>query len=321
MDLEYYKGKRVVVLGATGLIGSYAVKLLVEVGARVEAHRGPRRDPNEFTNLAGDQPIRSDFLDPEEAEDAVEDCDVCVCCAGITGGVGLAAKDPVGYVGPATTIACNVIHACHLAKVRLGFLSSTTVYVPSDFSVREDSDTTGPPFPLYAGISYSKRFLEQLCAYYHEKVGLEVAVVRPSGAYGRFDNFDESTSHVVPGLINRARALEPRQPFDVWGDGEDVRDIVHAEDVARGLLLAIAKRPDATPFNIASGVGVTTRDLALKVLEATGKRAGLTFQRDKPTALRSRTVDISKARRELGYEPHISLEDGLKDTVEWLRSR
>jgi GDP-L-fucose synthase len=317
--LSYFKGKRVSVLGATGLIGSYAVKALVEAGADVLAI-GRARPQNDYTRMARHFG-RYDLHDRASADEAIKGCEVVINCAGITGGIGLAHTDPLGYVGPATALACNVIHACHEAKARLGFLSSTTVYAPCEAPVFEEDPLTAPPYPLYAGIGYSKRFLEQLCRYYHEKAGLEVAVVRPSGAYGRWDNFDEATSHVIPGMINRALRLKPGEPFEVWGDGLDVRDFVHAADVAAGLLLAVAKSPNADPINIASGMGTTTAELAAMVLTAAGHHDfRLEFRADKPTALRSRTVSIEKARKVLGYEPTVSLADGLRDTVEWRRA-
>jgi GDP-L-fucose synthase len=335
-ELDWYRGKRVAVLGATGLIGSHCVKVLKESGAWVRAvwHMRP---PNEYTRLA-DVVSRGSLNDPAQSYDVFRgpdgvyghdvyggkrpgNCvDVVVSCAGITGGIGLTKVDPISYVGPATAMACNIIHACHLAKVRCGFLSSTTVYTPREVPVVEYlAGSEFDLYPAYRGIGQSKRFLEGLCRYYHETVGLEVAIVRPSGAYGRFDNFDEGTSHVVPGMINRAMRLKPGEKFEVWGDGGDVRDLVHAEDVARGYLLAIAKKPDADPVNLASGVGITTGELARRVLEAVGSGAELEFRPDKPTALRKRLVSIEKARKELGYEPRVSLEAGLRDTVEWRR--
>lgn len=238
--LDYYRGKRVAVLGATGLIGSYCVEQLLHAGAVVQAisHRRQNAGPYLRAPIGG----AYDLADPYQARDAIARCEVVVNCAGITGGVGLTKKDPVSYVGPATAIACNVFDACHRAKARCGFLSSTTVYTPREVPCVEDFlGSEEHLYPAYRGIGQSKRFLEGLCAYYRETVGLEVAVVRPSGAYGRHDNFDEQTSHVVPGLVNRALALKPGEPFEVWGDGGDVRDIVHARDVARGFLLAIAK--------------------------------------------------------------------------------
>jgi GDP-L-fucose synthase len=315
--LEFYKDKKVAVTGATGLIGSYAVKLLKEAGATVRAVVHERMD-NDFTEMADDI-WEHNLLTQGETEDAIADVEIVIGCAGITGGVNLPKIDPVSYVGPASVIAMNTIHACWKFKVkRFGYLSSTTVYAPSDRAVREeDSELPGDLYPLYRGIGQSKRFLEKLCRYYHETTGLGVGVVRPAGAYGRFDNFDEKTSHVMPGMIERARKPDEENKFEVWGDGHDVRDFVHAQDVARGLLLATALRPDATPFNIASGVGVTTGTLAETVLRALGSKKEVTFDPSKPTALKTRLVDISRARDVLKFEPQISLYDGIKDVIAW----
>lgn len=347
--LSFFKGLRVVVTGATGLIGSYVCKLLDESEAyvRAVAHRHRLDQPDEKDRrfhfngprfeLAG-----ADLLKFEDAREATcSPVDVVLSCAGLTGGVGLTRVDPISYVTLATTIALNTLHAAQATGVPLfGFLSSTTVYPPTENPVDEEfsgfcvrpGDSTGEPdrdfsrepYPLYAGIGYAKRFLEQTCAYVSDRTKTKCAVVRPSGAYGRFDNFDEGTSHVVPGMVQRALKLQPGEPFTIWGDGQDVRDIVHAQDVALGLLLATAAtgRGDvqpADPFNIASGEPVTTEELAEAVLSAAGRVAEIVCDPSKPTALRTRRVSIAKAQRVLGYDPQIELDAGLRDVVQFLR--
>jgi len=319
-----YEGKKVCVTGATGLIGSYVVKLLVESGAEVRAvwHKRP---PNEFTKLA-QSVFTTDqndcgLMSYDETRYVVQGCDIVMGCAGITGGVNLPSLDPVSYVGPATAMVINTLQACVEEKVqRFGYLSSTTVYPPSEDPVlEEDADSGKPYYPLYRGIGMSKRFLERLCRYYHETTGLGVSVIRPSGAYGRFDNFSEKTSHVVPGMISRALALGDGKEFEVWGDGEDVRDFIHAQDVARCMLIATAKIDHATPYNCASGQGITTRELAENVLIAVGSDAEIKLRPDKPSALKKRLVGTTRAERVLGFKTEISLADGLSDTVAWRR--
>jgi len=259
------------------------------------------------------------LLNETDASAAIRKFDVVINCAGMTGGIGYEIDDPVSYVGPATSLATNVIHACYLERVeRTCFLSSTTVYPPSDKPITEDEMKMGTePYPLYAGIGWSKRFLERLCQYYYEKVGLKCGIVRPTGAYGRFDNFDEKSSHVLPGML--ARALRERERFVIWGDGMDVRDFVHAQDVARGLLLATAISPNE-PFNIGSGTGTSTLELARLILGTVQSSAKIVTDLKEPTSIRKRLVDISKARKMLGYEPQIGLEQGIRDTLEWYRS-
>ena len=165
-SLDFYRNRRVCVTGATGLIGSYAVKLLVQAGAKVTAIRHKRYSEayvggpiNDFTELA-ERHYTYDLLDPKQALLAVDGEEIVVNCAGITGGIGIVKQDPISYVGPATTLACNVIHACHLSRARLGFLSSTTVYAAQDTPVVERPEVyLDEPYRLYWGIGWSKRYL------------------------------------------------------------------------------------------------------------------------------------------------------------------
>lgn len=320
MSNSYYHDKHCTVTGASGLIGSYVVKVLKEKGAKVRAicHK---RETNEYTRMA-DETFWLDLHHPESALDAVDGTEVVFSCAGITGGIGLTNIDAVSYVGPATGMVINTLHACFQKKVkRFGFLSSTTVYAPSERPVvEEDSKLPDELFHVYRGIGESKRFLEKLCTYYDEKTGLKTCSVRPSGAYGRFDNFDERTSHVLPGMVNRALALRPGEDFEIWGDGRDVRDLVHAQDVAACLLIATEKvNTSARPVNVASGTGITTQDLARTILDIVGRHdSKIKINLAKPSALKTRLVNIDRARF-LGYEPKISLETGIKDVVDWRR--
>ena len=316
---EFYKNKQVTVLGGTGLIGSYMILELKKLGAHVRAVKF-MRPSNEFTRIA-DELSAANLTNLEDAKSAVRGSEIVMNCAGITGGVGLAINDPTSFVGPNAVLGAQILEACYREKVaRVGHLSSTVVYPPSDKPVSEDDLNFGiEPYPLYFGIGWMKRFLEKLCQYYYEKVGLKIGIIRPSGAYGRYDNFDEKTSHVLPGLI--ARAFREREQFVVWGNGKDVRDIVHASDVARGLLKAVMIYPYADPINIASNRPITTLELAKMVLNAVGSNATIELDETKPTALPTRMVDITKAKAILGYAPQITLEDGIKDTVEWYRKQ
>lgn len=316
---EFYKDKHVAVLGATGMIGSYVVAELHKLGAYVRAAAGHNRPSNEFTKMA-DEIVRVNLLDPSDAKLAVRGYEIVMDCAGISGGVGLAINDPTSFVGPNAALGINVLEACYREKVeRVGFISSTVVYPPSNTPVTESFLNMGvEPYPLYFGIAWVKRFLEKLCEFYFKKVGLKIGLIRPGNAYGRFDNFNETTSHVLPGLISRA--FREKDHFTLWGNGKDVRDFVHSSDIARGLLRAVMLQPYADPYNIASGQPVTTLELAKLVLNAVGSEAKIELDDTKPVALPVRMVDITKAKVLLRYEPQVTLEDGIKDTVQWYKS-
>lgn len=314
----FYDGRLVAVTGGTGLNGSYVIKELVEAGARVRAvtHQRPA---NEFTNLAQER-VKADLLDGASTRKAVRGAEIVFHAGGVTGGVPLAVKDPGALVAPNAIISSQIIDACAKESVeRLGFISSTVVYPPSSKPVTEDMAWSGEPYDLYFGIAWVKRFAEKLCKFYYDKCGLKVAIVRPSGAYGRYDNFDEKTSHVLPAFI--MRALSGADPFVIWGDGKDVRDFVHASDLAHGFVLAVEKHPTCDPINIASGKPCTTRELAEITLRQVKSKSKIVCDASKPTALPVRKIDITKARRLLGYEPRVSLEAGLADTIQWLKGR
>jgi len=107
-------------------------------------------------------------------------------------------------------------------------------------------------------------------------------------------------------------------PFEVWGTGEEVRDFLHVTDLVRGCLLALEKHATCDPINIGYGKTITIREVVQIILKAAGhEKANVVFNSSKPTAIPVRMVDTSKARRLLGFEPSVSLEQGLADTVAW----
>jgi GDP-L-fucose synthase len=145
-----------------------------------------------------------------------------------------------------------------------------------------------------------------------------IALVRPTAVYGRYDNFDPTASHVIPALIRRAVAKE--DPFEVWGTGNEVRDFLHITDLVEGCLLMLEKHAVCDPINIGYGKTVTIKQIVQVILNAADhENATLEFNTSRPTAIPVRMVDTSKAKRILGFEPAVSLKDGLKDTVDWYK--
>jgi GDP-L-fucose synthase len=143
-----------------------------------------------------------------------------------------------------------------------------------------------------------------------------VAICRPTAVYGRHDDFDPRTSHVIPALIRRA--TEKENPFVVWGSGKEIRDFLHITDLVDGCLLLMEKHAICDPVNIGYGKTVTIKEIVEIILKATGHdSAKIEFDASKPTTIPVRMVDTRKASRILGFEPSVSLEDGLDDTVRW----
>src|SRR5208337_486007 len=137
--------------------------------------------------------------------------------------------------------------------------------------------------------------------------------------YGSWDNFSDTTSHVIPALI--MRAVRKENPFLVWGTGNEVRDFVHITDFAKGCLLALEKCPHFETVNIGAGRSYTIAEIVSTILDAADHRsASVVFDHTKPVTIPRRMLDIGKARQLLGFEPEMGLEQGIRDTVEWYMS-
>ena len=175
-----------------------------------------------------------------------------------------------------------------------------------------------PPATPYFGYGWSRRYMEVLAEFVTQRSDTKVAICRPTAVYGPHDNFDPATSHVIPALIHKA--VTKMNPFEVWGTGEDIRDSLHVDDLARGCLLLLQKHAECDPVNIGLGQGHSVRELVEIILAAAGHNdVELNFDASRPTTIPVRLADVSKARDVLGFEPRISLRDGITDTVKWYR--
>jgi GDP-L-fucose synthase len=193
------------------------------------------------------------------------------------------------------------------------------VYPPLDHALREDDAWSGPPHESYFGYGWMRRYLERMSELVARQSPVRIALVRPTAVYGRHDNFDPGTSRFVPALVRRA--VERVDPYEVWGTGDETRDLLHVADLARGCLLALEKHARADPVNLGSGAPVRVRDVVRLVLNAADySDARIVFNPDRPGTIPSKVVDCAKARDVLGFEPSVSLESGIRDAVQWYRA-
>jgi GDP-L-fucose synthase len=238
-------------------------------------------------------------------------------CAGAVSGAGASGATVLGGIATNLVLTARVLEAAAAAGVqRCLVFSSSTVYPELDRPLREEDADLGPPHPAYAGYGAMRRYVEQLARLVAAQSRTRVAIVRPTAVYGRHDNFDPATSHFVAALIRRAVAGE--RPFEVWGTGDETRDLLHVTDLARGCLLALDRYACAEPLNIGSGETVTVAAVARLVLDAAGRGdAELRFNPARPVTVRARAIDCSRARAALDFAPAVPLADGLRDTVAW----
>jgi len=310
----FYRDKRVLVTGGTGFVGTNLVQELLEQGAFVRIPIHHRYLVLKHPRI---EPVMADLNRYEDCLSIMGGIDCVFHAAGAVGAAGVTPASQLDGITVNLLLTARIMQAAWNTGVkRLLILSSSTVYPAFSRPVREDETWDGPPHPAYLGYGWMKRYLEKLAEFVVSRSSLQVAIVRPTAVYGRWDNFDPRTGHVIPALI--LRALRKEIPFVVWGTGDEVRDILHISDLARGCLLALEKYAVCDPINIGCGNVVTIRQIVEAVLRVTGhETAEIIFDAAKPTTIPYRAVDTTKAKKILDFEPAISLEEGLKDTMEW----
>jgi GDP-L-fucose synthase len=241
--------------------------------------------------------------------------------AGAVSAAGVTINSPMRPITDNLILTAMVVEAAWSVGVeRLLLFSSSTAYPVTEHPVREDELWTAETHPTYFGYGWMRRYFEKMAAFLQQRSKVKVALVRPSAVYGPHDDFDPKSSHVVPALIRKA--VDRMDPYEVWGTGDEVRDFLHIEDLARGCLLLLEKHAECDPVNIAAGTTHTVRDIVNFILDAAGHRPGkLHFDASKPTTIPKRMMDVSKAKKLLDFSPRLSLEEGLRQTVRWYVER
>ena len=311
----FYKNKKVLVTGAGGLLGSQVAKMLVEQGATVRAsYRG-----REVPSWVGDvESVKADFMNIEDVKKCVKGMDIVFVCSANTSGAGVMAHDPLQHVTPNLIMNSTLMEESYRAGVeRFFFVSSATTYPPADYPIKENEVYNGEPYKTYFGVGWMKRYTEILAQFYQRNEMMKIAIVRPANIYGIQGDFTDETGHVLPALIRRA--LEKQTPYVVWGNPDVVRDFTHSVDMARACLDVVEKHAVCDPINIASGNLVTIGESVDLILKHADHNIKPEYDETKPVTIQYRALDTSKAKEVIGYEPTISFEDGIKETVEWIK--
>ena len=266
--------------------------------------------------------VSADLTQMADCRRVVEGMDYVFMCAANTSGAAVMATQPLAHVTPNVVMNAQMLEASYQAKVKkFLFISSSAAYPPSgDRPVSEAEMFDGDPYEAYFSVGWMKRYAEVLCRIYSEKIKspMPTVVVRPSNVYGPYDKFDFERSHVTAALIRKV--VERQDPLEVWGTGEDVRDLIYIEDFVDAMMLAMDTVEQFDPVNIAFGKGCRVRDVLTTLLDVDGfQNANVVVNPMKPSMIPIRLVDVAKAKTLLHFTAQTSLNVGLQKTLAWYR--
>lgn len=306
--LRFFHGKSILVTGGSGLIGRQIVKRLVKAGASV---RSVSLDEIHVEGKV--EYLKGDLCDFGFCRRIVKDMDAVFHVAGIKGSIEVTKSKPASFLVPLLMMNTNMLEACRVNKVdRVVYTSSIGAYSSAEIFKEKEGEEEGPPMDMFPG--WAKRMAELQVRAYQLQYGLKhYAVVRPCNVYGPGDNFDPANAMVIPTLMRRIFSKE--DPVVIWGDGSAVRDFAYSGDVADGVILALYHGTAGRYVNLGSGIGYTIKELVETLQSVVPFRAQ--FDSTKPSGFPRRVMDISLARELLGYDPQISLREGLWHTWNW----
>ncbi|HRX34484.1 MAG TPA: GDP-L-fucose synthase [Methanoregulaceae archaeon] len=306
--MTFWKDKTFLVTGGAGFLGSHLIEQMKEKGVVHE-------------NIRVTRSKTTDLRIWEHCVDAVQEIDVVIHLAAKVGGIGYNRENPATLFYDNAMMGIQLMEAARRAGVekfvQVGTVCAYPKYTPVPF--REEDLWNGYPEETNAPYGVAKKILLVQAQAYREQYGFNAIYLLPVNLYGPRDNFDPESSHVIPALIRKfveAKKLG-LDTVEVWGTGSASREFLYVDDAARGIVLATERYNKPDPVNLGSGMEITIRDLVALIGELTGFDGEIVWDITKPDGQPRRCLDVSRARKEFGFEAEMGFREGLKRTIEW----
>lgn len=302
--------KKIYVAGHRGLVGSALVRKLESEG---------------FTNIVAKNHQELDLTRQADVEKFFEEEKPAyvILAAAKVGGIYANDTYPADFIMKNLQIECNVIDAAYKNGVeKLLFLGSSCIYprecpqpIKEEYLLSDYLEKTNEAYALakIAGL--------KMCSYYNKQYGTDYISVMPCNLYGINDNFSPENSHVLPALMRKFHEAKVKNEptVTVWGSGKPLREFLNVDDLADACLYLMDNYSGNDFFNVGYGEEVTIMELALLVKKVVGYEGEIVMDSSKPDGTMRKLTDISRIKA-TGWEPKISLEEGLKQTYEWYKA-
>jgi GDP-L-fucose synthase len=335
---NFWQGKRVIVTGGAGFLGSFVLEGLVRRGAADILV--PRIEHYNLVERADILRLLDEAMQPADMRPAhlnvegfttqplpnFQPADLVILhLAARVGGIGANREHPADFFYDNLIMGVELIHQAwkhNVGKfVALGTVCAYPKFTPVPFS--EDDLWNGYPEETNAPYGLAKKMLLVQAQSYRQQYGYNAIFLLPVNLYGPRDNFDLASSHVIPALIRKCLEAQERSEKElvVWGDGSPTREFLYVEDAAEGILLAAEKYNGADPVNLGSGYEISIKDLAEMIVRLTGFEGSLVWDTSKPNGQPRRGLDVRRAMEKFGFSAQIPFEEGLRRTIEWYRQK
>ena len=307
MNIEQFKDKKILVTGASGFVGKNLVEELQRKG---------------FTNLLTPTSTEVDLTRENDVKGYFElhKPEVVLHIAGLVGGIAANKARPAEFFYKNAMMSVLINHYSYINGVeKLVSLAAGCGYpkdIPVPFS--EDDFWNGLPDMNSYGYSLAKKNLIVQGWAYKQQYGFNTTVLIPANLYGPYDNFHLENSHVIPALIRKfIAAKESNSPtVEVWGTGVATREFLYVGDTVKAIIDAMACN-ETGPFNLGTGVETSIKELNETIAKLVGYEGEIVWDTTRPDGQPKRFYDMSKFKETFGYVPNTTLEDGLRETIEW----
>lgn len=305
-------GRRVVVTGGAGFLGSFVMERLRQTAWCGEVFV-PRSSECDLREKEAVVRLYSDVR-PH----------IVIHLAGVVGGIGANHANPARFFYDNLLMGAQLMHQAYLHGVEKFVAIGTICAYPKFAAVpfREDRLWEGYPEETNAPYGLAKKMLLVQAQAYRQQYGFNAIYLLPVNLYGPRDSFDPERSHVIPALIKKCLDAihEDRPEIVVWGDGSPTREFLFVEDCAEAILLATERYDKPDPVNLGAGFEISIKDLVNLIAKLTGYQGRIVWDTSKPNGQPRRCLDTSRAKQEFDWHAKTGFEEGLRRTIEWYRA-